>query len=144
MAIRSYGQGGGKLVALGTVAQKTCFLSLLTCLPIGFLWLHAEGPLSFFLRDQHVAQVAGLYLKWLVLALVSAAGLYPATQYLRIQVRESRLEKKYFESAEQRGSLWYQGGASVQVLHLKWLECVLVSSMSSILGSVLLDQSEEG
>lgn len=96
MAIRSYGQGGGKLVALGTVAQKTCFLSLLTCLPVGLLWLHAEGPLSFFLRDQHVAAVAGLYLKWLVLALVSAAGLYPATQYLRIQVRGSRLERTYF------------------------------------------------
>lgn len=85
MAIQSFG-GGGKLVALGTVAQRTCFLSLLACIPVGFLWLHAERPLSFFVRDPEVAEGAALYLKWLVLALIASAGLYPATQYLRIQV----------------------------------------------------------
>ncbi|GAQ80018.1 MATE efflux family protein [Klebsormidium nitens] len=85
MAIQSFGHGGGKLVALGTVAQKTCFLSLLACIPVGFLWLHAERPLSFLVRDPGVAEGAAVYLKWLVLALVASAGLYPATQYLRIQ-----------------------------------------------------------
>ncbi|KAJ5624288.1 MATE transporter [Penicillium lagena] len=83
LCAQAYGSGNFALVGLHV--QRMTFLLWCISIPVAALWFNASGVLSIIIPDQRVAQLAGLYLKVLILGAPGIALFETVKRYLQAQ-----------------------------------------------------------
>jgi MATE family multidrug resistance protein len=83
LCAQAYGSGNFALVGLHV--QRMTFLLWCLSVPIAALWFNASGILSIIVPDQRVAQLAGLYLRVLILGVPGIALFETVKRYLQAQ-----------------------------------------------------------
>ncbi|RYO94336.1 hypothetical protein DL764_007853 [Monosporascus ibericus] len=77
--------GSGNLVGVGLHVQRMLLLMALACVPIGAVWLWSPRILSLFVRQRHLALMAGSFLRSSLVGLPGYASFEALKRFLQAQ-----------------------------------------------------------